>query len=460
MIQEVILPKLGQTVEESRIVEWMKEEGDPVERGDVLFSIETDKAVLDVEATKKGYLRKILAPAGEVYPVLTVVALMTRDPDEDISGWGAAPAEAGPTAAEPEAAEPAPDGGTPEGAATAAEAPTGRLFVSPRARKAAEARGVDLWRVQGSGPNGRIVERDVLAYAASAPKATPVARHVAESLGVDLRQVSGTGPSGKITRADVQAAAQPVAAPAVEPAPPAPEPKAFAPAPIGGDIPLAGVRAVIAQRMHESHQLTAPVTLTMEVDATELVSVREKLKAALMEELGFAIGFNDLLIAIAARALRRFPHVNARLEGEVIRLLDAVHIGLAVDTDRGLLVPVIRDADRKGLAEIARDVRDLAQRTRSGKVQLEELTGSTFTITNLGMLEVDAFTPVINLPEIAILGVGRIKPSPAVVEGELCVRQMMWLSLTFDHRLVDGAPAARFMQYIKHLIEQPFLMLA
>ena len=184
------------------------------------------------------------------------------------------------------------------------------------------------------------------------------------------------------------------------------------------------------------------------------------MKASLASKLGFNLSYTDLLIKLAAKALRDFPYVNARLEGDVIQHLEAVHIGLAIDTDRGLLVPHVFDADRKGLVEIAQDVRAMVERTRTGRSLPDELSGGTFTITNLGMYDVDGFTPIINFPETAILGVGRIRPMPAVHNGEIAVRQMMWLSLTFDHRLVDGAPAARFMQAIKQLIEEPYLLLA
>ena len=211
--------------------------------------------------------------------------------------------------------------------------------------------------------------------------------------------------------------------------------------------------------MQQSHQTTAPVTLTTEADATAFVELRERLKVKLAGDLGFNVGYNDLLIKLVAQALREFPYMNARLEAESIRHLDAVHVALAVDTDRGLLVPVIRDADRKGVAEIACELRELVERARGGKALPDELSGSTFTITNLGMHEIDAFTPLINLPEAAVLGVGRIKARPAVVDEELCVRQTVWLSLTFDHRLVDGAPAARFLKYVKDLIEDPYLWL-
>jgi pyruvate dehydrogenase E2 component (dihydrolipoamide acetyltransferase) len=442
-VKEVILPKLGQTMEVGTIVEWLKEEGDEVKRGEVLFTVESDKATLEVESPGKGYLRKILVPAGEEQPVLTVVALITKMPDEDVSGYESqVPGFAFQVVEEEPALV-----SEPETLKLETLQPTGRIFSSPRARKLAREKGVGLALVAGSGPNGRVVERDIVAYLESAPKATPVARRVAEQMEVDLRAVTGTGPGGRITKADVAQAA------AVVPAP----------APLeAADVPMSGVRAVIARRMYAGHNETAPVTLTMEVDATEFVALRERLKQHFAEVLGFNIGYNDLLIKLVAHALRELPYMNVQLDeaAGVIRRLSEVHVALAVDTDRGLLVPVIRDADRKGLTEVAQEVRGVIERARAGTALPDELSGSTFTITNMGMLEIDAFTPIINPPEAAILGVGRIKDRPAVVDGELGVRKAMWLSLTFDHRLVDGTPAARFLQYVKDLVEDPYIWLA
>ncbi|MCX7681220.1 MAG: 2-oxo acid dehydrogenase subunit E2 [Anaerolineae bacterium] len=461
MATEVILPKLGETMEEGVIVEWLKKEGDPVQRGEVLFTIESDKATLEVEAPTKGYLRKILVPAGQPVPVLTVVGLITRTADE--------PLELEPVKmeAQPQAPEAAEVEARPQAAAEQPPGAPSRIFASPRARRLARERGVDLAALTGTGPDGRIVERDVQAYLEQVPDATPVARRLAEQAGIDLRTIVGTGPGGRITREDVERA---IASPPPPPPPVAPPSVPVASPPVKeaaavAEVPLAGVRAVIARNMHASHQTTAPVTLTTEADATALVNLRERLKTLLADGLGFNIGYNDLLILLAARALREYPYINARLErnadgSEVIRHLEEIHIGLAVDTERGLLVPVVRNADRKGLVEIARELRELIARARQGKALPDELTGSTFTITNLGIHEIDAFTPIINLPEVAILGVGRIKPRPAVVDGQVCVRQTVWLSLTFDHRLVDGAPAARFLQRIKQLVEEPYLLLA
>jgi pyruvate dehydrogenase E2 component (dihydrolipoamide acetyltransferase) len=461
MITEVILPKLGQTMEVGAIVDWLKQEGDEVQRGEVIFTVESDKATLETEAPARGFLRKILVPVGVTVPVLSVVALITKTTDEDISGYGAAPQVTTPGA-------PAAAATTPAEAAVSvdlgpAQPTMGRQFVSPRARRLAREEGIDLARLSGSGPSGRIVERDVSAYLEAMPKITPVARRLAEGAGLDLRAVAGSGPTGKVTKEDVELALAARHAPSVTP----PAAAAAAPAPakpplvdLRASQVLSGVRAVIARRMAESHQTTAPVTLTTEVDATRFVEMRETLKASLADSLGFNIGYNDLLVKLVARALVDFPYMNARLDGDTLQELRDIHVALAVDTDRGLLVPVIRNADRKGLADIAREIRDVVARAREGKALPDELTGSTFTITNLGMHDIDGFTPIINLPEAAILGVGRIKAQPAVVAGQVAIRQMMWLSLTFDHRIVDGAPAARFLQRIKQLVEEPFLLLS
>jgi pyruvate dehydrogenase E2 component (dihydrolipoamide acetyltransferase) len=443
-------------MEEGSIVEWFKQEGDEVKRGEILFTVESDKATLESESPARGYLRKILVPAGATVPVLTPVAIIARTLDEDISDLEGSEPEAVAQALQPGDVK-REDVKREDVEREVVKREGGRVFASPRARMRAREHGVDLGLVAGTGPNGRVVERDVFAYVESMPKATPMARKVAAELGIDLATVTGTGIGGKITQEDVEAAGAPVAVPV-----PAPSLVPAAPPAVAAEVPMSGVRAIIAQRMVAGNTVAAPVTLTIEADATEFVALREQLKARFAKELGFNIGYNDLLIKLVAHALIEFPAVNARLDeaAGVIRRLGAVHMALAVDTERGLLVPVVRDADRKGLKAVAAELRAVIERARTGKATPDELGGSTFTITNLGMYEIDAFTPIINLPETAILGVGRIKERPAAVDGELCVRKMMWLSLTFDHRLVDGAPAARFLQYIKDLVEDPFLWLA
>ncbi len=450
MIKEVIVPKLGQTMEEGTIVEWFKNEGDSVGRGETLFAVESDKAVLEVEATARGFLRKILVRAGEKVPVLTVVALITSSPDEPLDSY--AGGESQKTHREGAAVE-TPVSESQSAGVDPSAVPRDRNAASPRARRSAREHGVDLSVVRGTGPGGRIVEKDVLAYVAAAPRATPTALRVGEKLDVDIAAVSGSGVGGRVTRADVEAAAlcEPVSeAPGVGAA----EGKATT-------VPLTGVRGIIAERMAASAHTTARVTLVSEVDATELVAIRERLKEAVAEAWGFAPGYNDLLGLIVARSLREFPYMNARIsvDGQTIERLAHINLGIAVDTERGLLVPVIRHADRLGLRAFGTELRALVDRARRGKSLPDDLTAGTFTITNLGVYDIDAFTPIINLPEAAILGVGRVRPRAVPHGDEIVIREMMTLSLAFDHRLVDGAPAARFLQRIKGLVEMPYLLL-
>ena len=428
MIHEVILPQMGQTMTEGVIVRWLVKEDQAVKKGDVLFEIESDKAVLEVESTAEGHVRKLLYPEGSTLPVLTVVALI-GNPEDDINGYAAGeaatPVPTPVSESVPLTASPVTEHAV-ETLLQALQDPVvrERIFASPRARRVAREKGIALSLVEGSGTNGRIVEADILAFVEVQAKATPItAKEAIAPASISRPTASG-----------------------------------LAPAP-GQTIPLAGVRARIAERMSASAHTTARVTLTTELDATRLVEVRTQLKDVLADSLGFSIGYNDLLVAICARALRDHPNLNSRIEGNHIRVLDEIHVGLAVDTERGLLVPVVRNADRLGVEDIARRIREVVARAREGRCSPDELTGGTFTITSLGMYGVDAFAPIINLPECAILGVGRISLRPAVVDGKIVARQRMWLSLSFDHRVVDGAPAARFLQRITQLVEEPCLLL-
>lgn len=460
MAVELFIPKLGQTVEEVTLVKWLVEDGAKVSQGQEVMEVETDKAVFPVEANGKGYIHIGPYKEGQVIPVLTVVAVIGKE-DDKFEVKGPSGAEAAAAEEKAPAAETAEPSGAGPAAAVQAAAEEGRVFASPRARKLAAEKHVDLTQVTPTGWGGeRIAERDVAAYLSQAPKVTPVAQRMAAEAGVDLRSVEGTGPGGRIVKEDVERLLkQPAAAPAPA-APAAPAAAQLPPAEVVERIPLKGVRAIIAERMGASVHTTARVTLMMEVDATEFVAARERIKAKVSEEWGFTPGYNDLLAKITALALRKFPYMNARLASDAIEILGRVNIGMAVDTERGLLVPVIRDADQKSLYQFGAEFRQMVDRARSGRSLPDDLTGGTFTITNLGMFDVDAFTPVINLPEAAILGVGRIAPKVVPHEGNIVVRQMWTLSLVFDHRLVDGAPAARFLQYIKRLIEEPYLLIA
>lgn len=495
MAKEVFIPKLGQTVEEVTIVKWLVPDGSRVEQGQEILEVETDKAVFTVEATAKGFLHIGPYPEGTVVPVLTVVALIGKQ-EETFKAEAEAEVEAEAKAeaeAEAKAEQVLPPG------LTSTSTLSSSVPVSPRARKLAAEQGIDLARAAitpTGGGGARIAERDVLAYLQAAEargqvsgvsgqepalaeaarpiagSITPVARRIAEEAGLDWQTVVGTGPRGQITKEDVEQAiakrselAKAVPSiPSVPSVPSIPSPAVPLPtAEVAERIPLKGVRAIIAERMGTSVHTTARVTLVTEADATELVALRERLKARVAEAWGFAPGYNDLLARIVAVALRRFPYMNARLAADAIELMARVNLGMAVDTERGLLVPVIRDADKKNLREFGAEFRALVERARAGRALPDDLTGGTFTMTNLGMYDIDAFTPVINLPEVAILGVGCISPkwvySPASPTAPV-LRQMLTLSLVFDHRLVDGAPAARFLQYIKQLIEEPFLLLA
>jgi len=444
MAEEFFVPKLGQTVEEVIMVGWLVEDGAKVSQGEAVMEVETDKAVFPVEANAKGYIHLGPYKAGDTIPVLTVVAIIGKQ-DDKFEVKGSAPAVETESAPSVEVtAAPAPV------AESQSESPD-RVFVSPRAKKLAAETSVDVSKVTPSGYEGiRVTERDVRDYLAQQPKASPVAQRMAADVGVDLREVAGSGPGGRIVKQDVARAAQPTVAPVFQ---------ALPVADVIERIPLKGVRGIIAERMGTSVHTTARVTLVMEVDATEFVATRERIKAKVSKDWGFAPGYNDLLAKVVAVALRQFPYMNARLAPDAIELMGHVNIGMAVDTERGLLVPVVKDADKKNLRQFGEDFRRMVDGARSGRSLPDDLSGGTFTITNLGMYDIDAFTPVINLPEAAILGVGRIAPKAVPHGDQIVIRQMWTLSLVFDHRLVDGAPAAKFLQMIKSLIEDPSMMM-
>jgi len=384
---------------------------------------------------------------GQVLPVLTVVATIGKE-DEKFQVTGATAAAAPETAAR--VSEAAAQAGLPA-APAGALAGGAKVFASPRARKLAVEKAVDLSQVTPTGWGGaRVAERDVLNYLSQAPKATPLAQRIAADTGVDLRAVAGTGPGGKIVKEDIQRAAKP--APEAAPSPLQPFPPA-AGEEVRERIPLKGVRAIIAERMGTSVHTTARVTLMMEVDATEFVAARERIKAKVSEEWGFSPGYNDLLAKIVASALRKFPYMNARLAPDAIELLNQVNLGMAVDTERGLLVPVIRNADERNVVGLQRAIVDLSTRARSRQLKPEEVQGGTFSITNFGGYGSVIATPVINQPQVAILGVGAVEKVPVVVDDAIAIRSICYLSLSFDHRLIDGALADQFTARVKSALE-------
>ncbi len=437
MAIEIVMPRLGWTMEEGILVEWVKQDGDPVEIGDIVFTVESDKALNEIEALDAGILciPPDSPPPGSTLPVGTLLAYLL-EPGEEM------PATVLPAVQQTQQEQPA----APQTTVPLTPRRSGKSgpTISPRARRLAAELGVDWTRLTGTGRTGRIVERDVRA-AATELRVSPVARRLAAELGVDLEALAAQKPGGRIERADVEAAA------AASPA---------APAQI---VPFSPVRKITAERLAESARTTAPVTLNTETDATELVRLRSQLKNDPATASRPIPTYTDLLVKALTQALTDHPALNARLQGtDEIVLSPAVHLGIAVDTERGLLVPVLRDAQDKTLRQIAEESTALIEAASKGNLSPDALQGGTFTLTNLGMYEIDAFTPIINLPQCAILGVGRIAPRQVVVDApaeRVEIRHMMFLSLTFDHRLVDGAPAARFLQHLKHLVEQPYLWL-
>lgn len=441
MATEVLVPPLGQTVDTVTLVTWYREEGQPVNQGEMLYAIETDKATMDVEAPASGILRRVTARPGDEVQVLSAVALIAA-PGEIVAETQAAldstpGAQGGPATSPDQFTADQKDGiGRPE-----------RVFISPRARRLAEAHQISITELRATGPEGAVIERDVRAYldSQSLPAITPVVRRQAEETGLEWPNLTGSGAGGRIVSQDM---ARALGAPQTAGAEPVSEAGTIE------IIPLRGIRAVIAGRMAQSVSTTAPVTLTSEVDATALVELRRQL----LQE-GSQVSYSHLFLYILARALRDHPRLNASIEGEAIKVWRQINIGLATDTERGLLVPVVRNVDRKGLYQLAEETQSLIERARAGQCIPAELSGGTFTLTNLGMYGVDAFSPLINLPECAILGVGRIKQQPVMNRDKVVGRYLVWLSLTFDHRLVDGAPAARFLQRVGQLVERPYLLI-
>lgn len=468
------MPKLGMTMEEGTVHAWFKQEGEPVEEGEPLLSVLTDKIDIEVEAPVSGVLRKILVQQGEMVPINTPIAVIA-EADEDIT---ALLAQAGAGNTNQASADASPSG---EGAGAPPDGREERVRATPVARRLAREHGVDLAVVPGSGPRGRVTRADVEEHLAGLAVATrPAAApqpweagppQVRSQAGLEAWAAGGALPLAQTPpvppegpRPASSLPAQPV--PSVRearPVPPGgPRPVPALPAQSMPSVqqrtPLAGRRRVIARRMSES-AFTAPhVTLTTEADVTELVHLRRTLNEADRARGGPGISYLDLFIVIAARALARHPYMNARLEGDDIVVEPDVHIGIAVDHPDGLLVPVIRDVLDLSVGAVARRRAAVVQGARGGTLTPDQLAGGTFTITNLGAYDIDGFTPIINPPQAAILGMGRIVEKPAVYQGQVCVRSMMTLSLSFDHRIVDGAPAAAFLQTTKRLGEQPALL--
>src|SRR5262252_823863 len=444
MVQEIVLPQWGMEMQDATVVRWLKQEGDPVQEGEPLVELETAKIATELESIASGVVAHILVPEGATVPIRTVLAIVATPGEQVARPAGAAPAGMAARATAPATSSRSTVPAVPQ--------------VVPAARRLAQEREIDLAQIQGTGPGGRILVEDVQnALAANTPAApapappalaevavqvTPAARHLARQHGIDLGRVQGTGPRGRILVEDVQKALALQARPTAQPT---------------QVVLIRGMRQTIATRMVQSLQTMAQVTLTTEVDVTEAMTLRAGLARQWPES---GLSPLHLVIKATARALQEHPRMNAVQKEHEVELVPEIHIGVAVSLEEGLLVPTIQRADAKHLAQIASESRDLATNAREGRATYEEVTRGSFTITNLGAYGIDAFTTIINPPQVGILGVGRVVEKPVVYQGEITKRSMMFLSLTFDHRVIDGAPAAAFLHTLKGHLEDPWWMVA
>ena len=438
MANELLMPKLGLTMTEGTIDEWKKKEGDTVAKGEIIYSVATDKLTNDVEADCDGVLLKIVVKEGETVPCKTVV------------GWVGAAGEAVPDAAgtPAAAAEPVAEAAAAPAAAKqcCAKAASGEyVLATPYAKKLAKDKNIDIAAVPATGYKGVVVAKDVEGYtpaeeaAAFGVKASPLAAKVAADLGIDLTQVNA---HGRVLAQDILAYLEQTREKAEE-------------NPLEEIKPMNGMRKAIAKNMQNSHMTSPTVTFNLGIDMTEMKHYREQLKAKEIK-----VSYTDLIVKFVAKALTEFPLLNCSVDGNNIIYKNYVNMGVAVALDNGLVVPNIVDADKKSLTEISAEVKELASLARAGKLPPEKLRGGTFTITNLGMYGIESFSPIINQPEVAILGVNTMEDKVVVRNGEMVIRPIMNLSLTADHRVVDGSVAAQFLQRVKSLMENPALMMA
>lgn len=435
MAEKILMPKMGMTMTEGTVEEWKVKEGDTVKTGDILFTASTDKITNDVESQHDGTILKIIVPEGTTVDVYSVVAYIGAAgesiPDEE---------NASPTPAENEpSAEPSGASGPSAGSSPASD----QVKASPAAKKLAREKGIDLSLVTGTGPNGKIKIEDVEQYLEAGPKASPAAVKAAADLGVDL---NGAGSPGKrIMKADVEAAAHS--------APPEEDDNDLPPKKVD---PL---RRSIAKNMTESWHISPRVTYTRPVDMTEAKEMRRRLKDA-MGNQGLKITYNHILMKVCARVLMEIPDVNGSFSDNMLTHHRHANVGLAVAKGDGLIVPNVKRCEEKSLTEISREMDALIRKTRNGDVALEDITGGTFTISSLGPYGITSFSPIINQPELAILGVCDIVDTPVVRNGEIVIRPIMNLSLTADHRVIDGVKASRFLQRVAEILENPYLLMS
>ena len=439
-MKKVEMPKMGDTMEEGKILHWLKNVGDTVKKGEMLAEVETDKVNIEIEAFSSGVLRKILTAEGESAPIGAAIALIGTL-DEPLPGENGSSSDAAKTAVAPigeetsthrEAMQHSSGTIATQVASSSATNNGGRIFISPLARRFAEEHQLDYAVLQGTGPNGRIIKMDIEAA---------------------LAQIAQRRPS--IAPSPTLPQQQPVA--------PEPQPMpVFVPVETDEvvEIPLTSMRRTIARRLSQSMQTAPHFYVTTVIDTTNLAALRTQINEyAAHDPSPVKVSFNDLIVRAVARALVRMPQVNVSFAEDKLLQKKSVNIGVAVALEQGLIVPVLKNVEQRGILDIARETRRLAEAARDGKLRPEEFSGGTFTVSNLGMFEVESFTAVINPPESAILAVGSITPTPVVVDGQVVVRDRMKVTLSSDHRAIDGALAARFLQEVKRLLDEPLGLL-
>lgn len=488
---EVTMPRLSDTMEEGTIGRWLKQPGDHVDKGEVLLEIETDKATMELESYESGTLQKILVQEGQTVPIGEPIAVIGEGAADDTQSPAAGPSQASAAAAGTQQTDAPPRSGTPteEGGAAATartSQPEGRLAAPPGPE--IEARGYNraaaAETITEPHGNGRATDERIIA--------SPVARRIAEEYGIDLRQVQGTGPGGRIIKENVEefqqrqgqapakAVAQPAAAQPAQPEPAAPQPTpqpapaaqaarpapAPAPAPAAqpaGEVtPMSRMRRAIARKMTESKPGVPHIYVTSEIDMGEALKWRKQINDSGVAPVKISV--NDMIVKATARALLKFPSINSSFattsDGQAGYVQHKqINISVAVAIDEGLIAPTIVDADKKSLGTIATEIRDLAARARDGKIKPNEIEGGTFTVSNLGMFDVVEFGMIITPPQAGAIAVGAVRQVPVVRDGEIVIGEMMHASVSVDHRIVDGAIAAQFMQELKRLLQSPMSLL-
>lgn len=445
MAKGVFMPKLSSTMEEGILLQWLKKEGDAVEIGEPLFEIMTDKINMEVESYEEGILLKKYFDEDEEIPINTIIGYIGSQGEE-------VPEQSPGVEGEAEPKENNQDNSTEqerylneETEKEKSDSLDEKVRATPAARRIAKENQVDLTSIDGSGLKGRIQQDDVKS---SINKVTPLAKKIAAEEGVDLRQIEASRPDNKIHKSDVL---EHIDLTTVKSDSKKPDERER--------FKLKGIRKAVADKMAESTRDIPHVTLTSEVDMTHIIEIRQSLLPIIEKQNGFRVSYTEILIKAAAQTLEVYPRVNASLMNDEIILNQEINIGLAVAVEDGLIVPSIKEANKKGLAELTKSSKLMSKKARNGELTTDEMSGNTFTISNLGMYAIDGFTPIINPPETAILGVGRMVEKPVVIEGDIVVRPMLTLSLSFDHRAIDGAPSAEFLTEIKRRIEEPYGLL-